>query len=179
MFPLKLHLHVPTQDTVAYPTASKEKERDRRNPLIAAGQEVKVKKMKFKVEDHYDDCGDVLSSLGPREQHTTLMVGLSAPYELESDEELVDPDYDRQMVKQLAYPTYPIDPTTVGCSTGLGSGHQAYDEETGGSGSTESVKALPAEAGGQTYNDGFAGRTETQAATQNAPTTGPTLTLAT
>ncbi len=38
-------------------------------------------------------------------------------------------------------------------------------------------KTLPAEAGGQTYNDESAGLTEMQAATQNAPTTGPTSTL--
>ena len=69
------------------------------------GFEAKVKKKKvIKVEDHHDDCGDDLSSLGP-DDHTTLMVGRSARYELDSDKELIDQDFDRQMVRQLAYPT--------------------------------------------------------------------------
>ena len=58
-------VHAQTKDTVAYPTASKEKERDRRNQLKAAGVEIKVKKKKFEIEDHHDDCGEDLSSLGP------------------------------------------------------------------------------------------------------------------
>ena len=63
--------------------------------MKAAGQEVKVKKKKkFKEEDHYDDCGDDFSSLGP-DDHTTMMVGLLTPYELDTDEELIDQDYDR------------------------------------------------------------------------------------
>ncbi len=41
------------------------------------------------------------------------MVELSARYELDSDEELIDQDFDGQMVRQLAYPTHPIDPNTV------------------------------------------------------------------
>ena len=64
------------------------------------------------VEDHYDDCGDDLSSLGPVD-HTMLTVGLSATYTLDSDEERIDQDFDRRMSQQLAYPTYPIDPNTV------------------------------------------------------------------
>ncbi len=42
-----------------------------------------------------------------------LTVGLSAPYTLDSDEDRIDQDFDRRMVHQLAYPTYPIDPDTV------------------------------------------------------------------
>ena len=99
-------------DVTAYPTASKEKERNRRNQIKAEGKEIVVKKKKFKVEDHYDDCGDDLSSLGPMDS-TMLMVGSTAPYALDLDEELIDQDFDRQMVKQHAYPSYPIDPDTV------------------------------------------------------------------
>ena len=103
-----------TKDTnvSAYPTASKEKERDRRNKMKAEGQEIVVKKKKFKVEDHYDDCGDDLSSLGPMDS-TMLLVGHAAPYAIDLDEELLDQDFDRQMLRQQAYPTYPIDPNTV------------------------------------------------------------------
>jgi hypothetical protein len=102
-----------SKDVSAFPTASKEKERDRRNQMKAAGIEIVVKKKKFVVEDHHDDCGDDLSSLGPVDE-TMLTVGLSAPYTLDSDEERIDQDFDRRMVQQLAYPiTYPIDPNTV------------------------------------------------------------------
>ena len=101
-----------SKDISAFPTASKEKERNRRNQMKADGQEIVVKKKKFKVEEHYDDCGDDLSSLGPMD-HTMLTVGLSASYTLDSDEELIDQDFDRRMLQQLAYPTYPIDPSTV------------------------------------------------------------------
>ena len=102
-----------SKDVSAYPTASREKVRDRRNRMKAAGIEIVVKKKKFVVEDHHDDCGDDLSSLGPVDE-TMLTVGLSAPYTLDSDEERIDQDFDRRMVQQLAYPiTYPIDPDTV------------------------------------------------------------------
>ena len=47
----------------AYPTDAKEKERNRRNELKAKGITIQVKKRKFCVEDHHDDCGDCLSSL--------------------------------------------------------------------------------------------------------------------
>ena len=90
------------KDVSAFPTASKEKERNRRNKMKAEGQEIVVKKKKFKVEDHYDDCGDDLSSLGNVDQ-TMLTVGISASYTLDSDEELIDQDFDRRMIQQTAY----------------------------------------------------------------------------
>ena len=84
-------------DASAFPTASKEKERDRRNQMKAAGLEIVVKKKKFVVEDHHDDCGDDLSSLGPEDQ--MLTVGLSDIYTLDSDEEHIDQELDRRMVQ--------------------------------------------------------------------------------
>ncbi len=50
----------------AYPTDSKERERDQRNRRKEFGPEAKVQeKNVFKVEDRHDVCGDDLSSLGP------------------------------------------------------------------------------------------------------------------
>ena len=50
----------------AFPTDSKERERNAKNLRKAQGLEAKEKKKKtFVIEDHYDDCGDDLSSLGP------------------------------------------------------------------------------------------------------------------
>jgi len=49
----------------AFPTDSKEKERNKKNELKAQGIDTKalVKKQKKYVEPHYDDCGDDLSSI--------------------------------------------------------------------------------------------------------------------
>ena len=94
----------------AFPTDSRERARDAKNQRKAQGiAEKEVKKKVFKVEDHYDDCGDDLSSLGP----DLLVVGTANPYYLDSDDELVDWDYDAEMLMQSAFPTYPIDPSTV------------------------------------------------------------------
>ena len=49
----------------AYPTDSKEKERNKKNELKAQGIDTKalVKKQKKYIEPHFDDCGDDLSSI--------------------------------------------------------------------------------------------------------------------
>ena len=50
------------ETAAAFPTDSKERERDAKNLRKAQGLEAKEKKKKtFAVEDHYDDCGDDLS----------------------------------------------------------------------------------------------------------------------
>jgi len=99
------------QDTKeVYPTDSRERARDEKNRRKAQGiAERVVKKKVFKVEDHYDDCGDDLSSLGP----DLLFVGISHPYHLDTDEEFVDRDYDLALRQHTSYPTYPIDPSTI------------------------------------------------------------------
>ena len=54
-----------TDVKLAYPTASKERERIKRNELKAQGIDPKslvVKREKY-IEPHYDDCGDDLSSI--------------------------------------------------------------------------------------------------------------------
>ena len=63
---------------LAYPTASKERERIRRNERKAQGIDPKslvVKKKKY-VEPHFDDCGDDLSSIASTTD--TLLVGYSS-----------------------------------------------------------------------------------------------------
>ena len=52
-----------TDKSLAYPTDSKEKEKNKRDKLKAAGIKVEVKKKKFDIQDHFDDCGEDLSSL--------------------------------------------------------------------------------------------------------------------
>ena len=55
----------PAASAVAFPTDSKERERDKRNELKAQGIDPKtlVKKKHKYIEPHYDDCGEDLSSL--------------------------------------------------------------------------------------------------------------------
>ncbi len=43
----------------------------------------------------------------------TLVVGCREPYCLDSDEELIDHDFDTEVYWATAYPTYPIDPQTI------------------------------------------------------------------
>jgi hypothetical protein len=47
----------------SYPTEAKEREKTRRKERQERGEEIVVKKRKKVVENHYDDCGDDLSSL--------------------------------------------------------------------------------------------------------------------
>ena len=53
----------PVEKTVAFPTDSKEKEKQKKIDMKEKGQEIVVKKRKFHIEEHYDDCGEDLSSL--------------------------------------------------------------------------------------------------------------------
>ena len=50
-------------DSMAYPTDAKEREKVRRQAQKDEGNEHVVKKKKVHVEEHYDDCGEDLSSL--------------------------------------------------------------------------------------------------------------------
>ncbi len=100
---------VAQSTTTAYPTDSKERERDQRNRRKEMGLEVKENKEKvFKGKDHHDDCGDDLSSLGP---DLMVIVGLTARYRLDSDEELTDQRLNRQMRSRHVYPKAQTDDT--------------------------------------------------------------------
>ena len=65
-----------------------------------AGQEIKVKKKKFVIEDHFDDCGEDLSSL----------VGLA---DCDTSEEESDTAHDEDMRLEIGVTAYPIDPSRV------------------------------------------------------------------
>ena len=52
------------EQTVAFPTDSKERRKAREKEAKEAGTPLEVKKIKKFVEEHYDDCGEDLSSLG-------------------------------------------------------------------------------------------------------------------
>ena len=54
-----------TASTKCYPTDAKEREKNKLKAEKAAGIERVVKKRKKIVEDHWDDCGDDMTSLGP------------------------------------------------------------------------------------------------------------------
>ena len=49
--------------SAAFPTDSKERENERRRRLKEEGQQVEKKMKKVPIEDHFDDCGEDLSSL--------------------------------------------------------------------------------------------------------------------
>ncbi len=94
----------PTK-TLAYPTAAKERKKKRRKELKEQGIEVKVKKRPKICEDHYDDCGDDLTSLNE------VAYVEKSPNEYNTDEELSDQDNNQCLFKfvQLTQCAYPID----------------------------------------------------------------------
>ena len=99
-----------TCKTTAYPTDSKEREKIKRNKQKELGEEVVVKKRKFHVEDHYDDCGDDLSSLGPmvNEMDSRFV----RPCDYDTDQELSDQDHNECLLAECQH-YYPVDPSKV------------------------------------------------------------------
>ena len=53
-----------TTTAKVFPTEAKERERERRKAAKAAGTKHEVKKRTVHVEEHYDDCGEDMRSLG-------------------------------------------------------------------------------------------------------------------
>ena len=80
-----LHTSDSHNNSSAFPTDAKEREKAWKKAEKEAGREVTVKKKKKIVEDHYDDCGDNMSSL-------------DAYADYDTDEELLDEDYDQQLL---------------------------------------------------------------------------------
>ena len=96
--------------TTAYPTDSKEREKQKRKEQKEKGEEVIVKKRKFHVEDHYDDCGEDISSLDPRvDQADTRFV---LPCDYDTDQELSDQDHNECLLCETKF-CYPIDITKI------------------------------------------------------------------
>ncbi len=104
VLPTKLDSTIPTK-TVAFPTDAKEKQRDRKNERKARGEVIVVKKRKFVVEDHHDDCGDDLSSLD--------LTCYNQPCHYDTDSDLSDQDHNQCLLAELSQIAYPIDMDTV------------------------------------------------------------------
>jgi hypothetical protein len=95
----------------AYPTDSKEREKKKRDQLKAEGKVVEPKKKKFNIEDHFDDCGEDLSSID-----TLLTLSTCTPCtdlsecSIDTDSDIV---CDEQLVKEHGVFAYPIDESRV------------------------------------------------------------------
>ena len=101
----------PVEKTVAYPTDSKEKEKQKRNEMKEKGQEVVVKKRKFHVEDHYDDRGEDLSSLDKQLDPSDPSFYVPADYD--TDQALSDDDHNQQLLAEGMALFYPVDRSKV------------------------------------------------------------------
>ena len=58
-----------SEQAIAFPTDSKERRKAREKEAKEAGTPLEVKKIKKHVEEHYDDCGEDLSSLGTEDSN--------------------------------------------------------------------------------------------------------------
>jgi hypothetical protein len=96
----------PTGTQIAYPTDAKEREKARRQADKEAGVERVVQKRKKVIEDHYDDCGDDLSSL-----HDAEVVGLSCRQCHDLNEVLSDEEDDNCLKAEFGHRVqcYPVD----------------------------------------------------------------------
>jgi hypothetical protein len=91
--------------TLAFPTDSKEKQRNRKNERKARGEVIVVKKRKFVVEDHHDDCGDDLTSLD--------LTCYTHPCHYDTDSDLSDQDHNQCLLAEISQIAFPIDMATV------------------------------------------------------------------
>ena len=82
--PDSLNQHPLTNHLRAFPTDAKEKEKERKRLAKEAGQEIVVKKKVKIVEDHWDDCGEDLSSI--TDIHVDSQ-GFVMPCDFDSEEE--------------------------------------------------------------------------------------------
>ena len=79
----------------AFPTEQREQAKKRKDKLKAEGKEVVVKKRVKVVEDHYDDCGDDITSLQDTDQQVKSSANLSVRIPQECDlEEVFEDDID-------------------------------------------------------------------------------------
>ena len=113
-----------TSKTSAYPTDSKEREKQKRKEQKEKGEEIIVKKRKFHVEDHYDDCGEDLSSLDPRVDQSDARFVLPCDYD--TDQELSDQDHNECLLSTTKF-CYPIDITKIAQPTEPGEPFRGRD----------------------------------------------------
>ena len=99
---------------LALPTDQKERERDRKNALKEQGIEKVVKKTVKIVENHYDDCGDDLTSLStdvPSDEYDSSLYLNSIDYD--TDDELQDQAFNFELLAEGSQHVYPIDVSKV------------------------------------------------------------------
>ena len=60
---------LPTEAQASFPTDAKEREKAKRKADKEAGVDKQVQRRKKVMEDHYDDCGDDMSSLHDVDTH--------------------------------------------------------------------------------------------------------------
>ena len=97
-----------------YPTDAKVREKERRQRLKEEGHEHVVKKRKKVMENHYDDCGDDMSSLHDRDDVKQANL-TSEPCDFDTEDELEDQDFNLMMKTQYGQriQAYPVDPDRV------------------------------------------------------------------
>ena len=74
----------PTAPSLACPTFEKEQQKKRRQKLKEKGITLEVRRKKFHVEEHYDDCGTDLSGLG---DHVALLADDDLGWSSSSEDE--------------------------------------------------------------------------------------------
>ena len=85
-----------------FPTGSKERENERRRRLKEEDQEVEKKKNNVPIEDHFDDCGEDLSSLVG-----TAHIEGGGPDDTSADES--DAAHEEDLRIAIGVSSYPID----------------------------------------------------------------------
>ena len=63
-----------TDHTLAFPTDSRQRRKEREREAKEKGEVIPVQKKQFRVEDHYDDCGEDVSLLEAAIHDSTLFV---------------------------------------------------------------------------------------------------------
>jgi hypothetical protein len=99
-----------TTTTNAFPTDAKEKAKAKKKQLKEKGITIEVKKRHKVVEEHYDDCGDDLSSLQEDTMH-----GLVRRCDFDSENELSDQDHEDCLYLDIPWRwwAFPIDVSRV------------------------------------------------------------------
>ncbi len=94
----------PTEEHQAFPTEAKVREKAKQKQLKELGIEQPRKKRPKHVEDHYDDCGDDLTSLADY---------VGQPCNYDTEEEVSDQEHNQHLWTETTQWAFPIDPATV------------------------------------------------------------------
>ena len=78
---------------LAYPTDSKEREKQKKEKLKAEGQVIEVQKKNYHIEDHYDDCGEDMTSI---DMSVAMLVDLEKAHEYDTDS---DVDHEEKVIE--------------------------------------------------------------------------------